>query len=49
MRSHEDYENPREELKKKLTQIRGPNGKIFENRVFTPEELYGIQLATNQI
>ncbi|MGI0012532.1 MAG: alkaline phosphatase family protein [Nitrososphaera sp.] len=37
----EKYEEVREELRKKLLNIRGPNGEIFVNRVFTPQELYG--------
>jgi predicted AlkP superfamily phosphohydrolase/phosphomutase len=36
----EDYMKVREELRQKLLQIRGPNGEIFKNKVFTPEELY---------
>lgn len=37
----EEYENAREELKQKLIQIKGPNGELFKNKVYTPEELYG--------
>jgi predicted AlkP superfamily phosphohydrolase/phosphomutase len=37
----EDYHRVREELRKKLLAIRGPNGEAFINKVFTPEELYG--------
>jgi predicted AlkP superfamily phosphohydrolase/phosphomutase len=39
--SKEKYEEAREELRKKLLSIRGPNGESFVNKVFTPEELYG--------
>jgi len=37
----DEYEKTREELKQKLLHIRGPNGEIFKNKVYTPEELYG--------
>jgi predicted AlkP superfamily phosphohydrolase/phosphomutase len=36
----EDYEKAREELRQKLSKIRGPNGEVFENKIFTPEQLY---------
>jgi predicted AlkP superfamily phosphohydrolase/phosphomutase len=41
----EEYENVREELRKKLMRITGPIGEIFENKVYTPEELYGKPLG----
>ncbi len=37
----EEYESAREELRQKLMSVRGPNGEVFKNKVFTPEELYG--------
>ncbi len=37
----EQYESVRQELKKKLMLITGPEGERFANRVYTPEELYG--------
>jgi predicted AlkP superfamily phosphohydrolase/phosphomutase len=37
----EEYESAREELRQKLMNVKGPNGESFENKVFTPEELYG--------
>jgi predicted AlkP superfamily phosphohydrolase/phosphomutase len=37
----EEYEKAREELRQKLLQIRGPNGEVFKNKVYTAEELYG--------
>ena len=36
----EEYESAREELRRKLMQIKGPNGETFLNKVYTPEELY---------
>ena len=37
----EEYESAREELRQKLMKVKGPNGELFKNKVFTPEELYG--------
>ncbi len=37
----EDYQRVRDELREKLLQIKGPNGETFNNKVYTPEELYG--------
>jgi len=37
----EKYEIVRNELREKLLHIEGPNGEIFNNKVYTPEELYG--------
>jgi len=36
----EEYEKVRQELREKLSKIRGPNGETFENKIYTPEELY---------
>jgi predicted AlkP superfamily phosphohydrolase/phosphomutase len=36
----EEYETAREQLRQKLLQIKGPNGETFNNKVYTPEELY---------
>ena len=36
----EAFDKMRTELSQKLSQIRGPNGEIFENKIFTPEQLY---------
>ncbi|MGH9921388.1 MAG: alkaline phosphatase family protein, partial [Nitrososphaerales archaeon] len=38
---NEEYESAREELRQRLMSVRGPNGEVFKNKVFTPEELYG--------
>jgi predicted AlkP superfamily phosphohydrolase/phosphomutase len=38
----EDYENLRRELREKILNIKGPNGERFNNKVYTPEELYGV-------
>ena len=43
--SKEEYESAREELRQKLMSVRGPNGEVFKNKVFTPEELYGEPLG----
>jgi predicted AlkP superfamily phosphohydrolase/phosphomutase len=36
----QDYEKERQDLQEKLSKIRGPNGETFENKIYTPEELY---------
>jgi predicted AlkP superfamily phosphohydrolase/phosphomutase len=36
-----EYEKARKELRQKLAHIKGPNGEVFDNKVYTPEELYG--------
>lgn len=41
----EEYETFREELRKKLLDIKGPNGEKFDNKVYTPEELYGTAIG----
>jgi predicted AlkP superfamily phosphohydrolase/phosphomutase len=41
----EDYERERDELRHRLQQVRGPNGEEFRNKVYTPEELYGVALG----
>ncbi|MHA1594169.1 MAG: alkaline phosphatase family protein [Candidatus Baldrarchaeia archaeon] len=38
----EDYERVREELKRKILNIRGPNGEKWNTKVFKPEELYPV-------
>jgi len=35
-----DYDKVRESLAEEIRQIRGPNGEIWDNKVFKPEELY---------
>jgi len=41
----EEYEKTRNELREKLLKIQGPNNEVFENKVYTPEELYGTSLG----
>ncbi|MCE4625718.1 MAG: alkaline phosphatase family protein [Desulfurococcales archaeon] len=38
----EEYEGFIEDLKKKIKEIRGPNGERWETKVYTPRELYPI-------
>lgn len=35
-----EYENERRKLMEELNQIRGPDGEEWENRVYTPQEIY---------
>ncbi|MEM2760806.1 MAG: alkaline phosphatase family protein [Nitrososphaerales archaeon] len=37
----DEYNRVREELRSKLMQIKDPTGRIFDTKVYTPEELYG--------
>lgn len=39
--SKDEYEQIREELRKKIERMRGPNGEHLNNKVYTAEELYG--------
>jgi len=36
-----DYEAMREELSRKLREVRDPNGRVMNTKVFKPEKLYG--------
>ena len=38
----EDYEKVRTELAEKIVKIRGPNGELWKNRVYKPEDLYPV-------
>jgi predicted AlkP superfamily phosphohydrolase/phosphomutase len=36
-----DYEKVRDRLRSHLLSVSGPNGEVLDNKVFTPEQLYG--------
>ncbi|NWG09955.1 MAG: alkaline phosphatase family protein [Nitrososphaerales archaeon] len=40
-----DYESERDELTKRLEQIRDPKGRVMDTKVFKPEELYSVSLG----